>query len=537
MERLGPSLKQLQSLETREAQLTKRLSKLEGMYDQVKRPEIPREQWSPTEHLMAAKVNQLTNVHQKVGTTLFAASSQLDQAVLAYHENYQEPSENEQKRREFAVLKRMAARGLTEDLSVEQVDQQIRDFEQSQNPLSDSLQQRLNTLLQRQPETPQENLSEEETQRRQALLEVIVSFDNLTILERKSLEKGIIYSQEKPGFNKDWAKLMNYGERVSEADAVNRLLLIRKKALDKTKSRIEMGNVRRGREVAHYLILKETARKEFGEEPVTDVVLNLLNTMITNPSLTLEKAIQLRGLMSNGRPFNRYTLQGSLSHATNVLMRRTRDGKLSEAEKNLVDSIHSIFNGERVKNSLVALRQNIYKWIKEGTPIIPVKEQGRPSRHGTREKQTINMPDDTVLEVHGKRGKGIQFLVSNTEAFSVKDFANFLHGSDNQSAIRAAKSTLRDIKNYLASLGWVVNLPQDLKDVDLPKTFSLTKAQVVSTEQPEQLEQSIASLEESRVSIVQAAGLEVPGAKEHLADLDQLLAQKREALEQLREAH
>lgn len=130
-------------------------------------------------------------------------------------------------------------------------------------------------------------------------------------------------------------------------------------------------------------------------------------------------------------------------------------------------------------------------------------ETGRSSRVGAREKQTINMPDNTTLEVYGKRGKGIQFIVSNNQ-FSVLDFAKEIYGSDNQSSINKAKSLIYDLKQYLAGLGWETDFPKDLKDAKEVKTFSIKKGQpelILSPEAVEQINKLQAEITELKVSL------------------------------------
>lgn len=162
-ERVDPTLEKLQILERNKTQWSKRLFRVEAMSSRVARPEKPQSEWSIEDHILAAKHKQLGAVYEKVGVKLFQASTNLDQAVLEYHQQNQAVlPEQQQERRRLLVLRNMARRGFA-DISVEEVDQQIQDFEQSLRPLSESLQERLNKLLQKQPaETPQK-LSEEET--------------------------------------------------------------------------------------------------------------------------------------------------------------------------------------------------------------------------------------------------------------------------------------------------------------------------------------------------------------------------------------
>lgn len=192
------------------------------------------------------------------------------------------------------------------------------------------------------PEEQQERVAE--LKRIQALQDAINSFDNLTILQRKSLEVGVIYFQARPGSNKDWAKLMNYGENVPEDEAVNRLLISRRKALEKTKGRIEMGNERQGREMAHYLILKEAIltaaaptppeqRPAVGKEQARERKMAALKFLMDNREADVEEAIRMVGLLKNRALF---ALTGQ---AGELFVKAVKIGRVTWEERQLWDKI------------------------------------------------------------------------------------------------------------------------------------------------------------------------------------------------------
>lgn len=289
-----------------------------------------------------------------------------------------------------------------------------------------------------------------------------------------------------------------------------------------------------------------SSKPEFGAEPVAEVVLNLLNRIIDDPNLTLQQAIELRDPGASGKLLTSSRLRYSLDSAINTLIRRAKSEKLTNAERTITDKAHQLLGKENILNSLVILREKIEDWIKNGTPIIPAVEKGGPSRAGAREKRTINMPDGTTLEAIGKRGKAIQFIVSTGESFSfsVRDFSNYIYGSDNPQSISSAKKLLRDTNDHLTGLGWEVNLPADLKNIDQLMNILIRKTQKPSAPAPSaesvaeivQLEQSLKGLIASRPAIAEAASLGLPGNyAADLQKLDELIAQKQTRLQELKQ--
>lgn len=286
-------------------------------------------------------------------------------------------------------------------------------------------------------------------------------------------------------------------------------------------------------------------KKEFGKEPVADVNLNLLNSIIENPQITFEEARELRGLMANGRPFNKWALIHSLQSAVNVLMTRTRQDTLTEAERATVDTFHSIFKGEEIKDSLKVLRDNIYKWLMEDTPIIPVskpepKDEEKVKRYQESRQILVITLDGKQIKVMGRlTAVSLQTLANTSSENKIRltDLAMALYGKDDQESLSNTRSLMgvNNKRNFVKlDLEVVIEGIKDQSTVYLKRLGEQLPQPPVQREIT-QLEESLANLTASRPRLEEAVNLGLPGNYEaDLERLDQLIEQKNAQLEQIR---
>ncbi len=384
--------------------------------------------------------------------------------------------------------------------------------------------------------------TDEENIRKQTLLEAIHSF-NLIETRRKVLEVAVSYNKNALGTNDTWVEAY-YGEDARKLrNPKDSLDALRSKAIKEVSSKISLVSVTQGegrdKRAGYYLKLVEAGapkppapEPEFGAEPVQEVVLNLLNRMIEDPNLTLQQAIELRGLSTKGRPFNKSTLRFSLSSAVNILMYRQRMGTSIEEEKKLINKIHSILNTEDITSSLKTFRVNTAEWIKDGTPIIPVKADESPKDYrGRSTKAKKTLPDGQEIEIRGQlTAVAFDLIINSTKENPVP-------------TEKADKNAIMRLRKLLGPSGYKIiqTLKYGQRNTGQKGTYYLEEVKTqISPEQQEeivQLEQSLVSLLASRPTIAEAASLGLPG--NHTADLQQLdtlVTQKQDRLKELKQA-
>lgn len=549
-----PNFVPIEQLEARHQKvsgiITSREQKITGL---PPRPDNPLElmSWKRREHV--SNVLQ-RSIDQRLKPEVEHLELQIAEQLVPTAREYEEKLLKAQRDLKRIELRVASGRMESSPEELEQFRAAVREVEE--RPLSDSLLAKALELIRQptQPTTsevvaavaptpieggvqPKEEISEEEKQRREKLVETLNSFTNLTVTERKILEAGILYSEQNRGFDKKWAREV-YGNDIPLRMATKRLSASRKNALTKVEAKIEMVTILpdgKNRESTHYFRLKEWFRqqKDAQQEPAEESKVVLPKTP-EHPKLTKLDRLILEGVWETFEDPKK-------ALDPDELVEKIWGDKIRKGE----DTESAALN--RFSVYLSQLRNKLKELPELNLEVSSIKPQKGVDPKGTKNKYfiksirleenlqeevekplfRISFPSGEVRETDDELiAKAAEMILRGQSQHSELNMALF--GEDNEVATDLLKELMSNkVQPFLESAGLTIKIKEDdikAPDISIPSEEALAEIT--------RLEEEITKLETYRPII--NASLNLPGWADQEQRLNSDIASKQIRLKELR---